>query len=489
MTMLSRCKNLGAIASIFLIAGSLSLAEERTQNFDRDPGWESINCRPPSPVTRTIKQDFGYSPQTKHAGGQAGEIGGFITPAAEPAYYAKKLKKFTFADKLSASGTLACSGQRNHFLIGFFNSATINEWRTPNTIALRISPRGDIFLAWLEYATSLWRAGGDSPLSFPTERNPKTGRQQLKGFPSKGVHHWSLQYDPNGNGGRGEITATIDGVKAVCNVAAGHKADGAVFDRFGILNVMKSADSPGEVWINDVTINGEKEDFSRDPQWEGVHNHRSYTTSNIRPRFDFGYSPTQFAGGQAAGEMGGLIFRGDCRFADKMASYADRLNELTLEKPIRCSGKMCMKRGVTDSTVLIGFFNAKESMALTNSQDTGLPPCFLGISTDGPSREGFLFSPTYRTKEGAGGNVRGGQPHIYPDGKSRDWSMTYDPAAAGGLGEITVTVDDKSVRLPLGKGHKTPATKFNRFGIITTWIDGNSQTLYFDDLTYTCKQD
>ena len=29
---------------------------------------------------------------------------------------------------------------------------------------------------------------------------------------------------------------------------------------------------------------------------------------------------------------------------------------------------------------------------------------------------------------------------------------------------------------------------FDRFGIITTWIDGNSQDIYFDDLSYTWKQ-
>ena len=27
--------------------------------------------------------------------------------------------------------------------------------------------------------------------------------------------------------------------------------------------------------------------------------------------------------------------------------------------------------------------------------------------------------------------------------------------------------------------------EFDRFGIITTWIDGNAQRVYFDDLTYT----
>jgi len=31
-------------------------------------------------------------------------------------------------------------------------------------------------------------------------------------------------------------------------------------------------------------------------------------------------------------------------------------------------------------------------------------------------------------------------------------------------------------------------TEFNRFGFVTTWIDGNGQHVYFDDLTYTWKQ-
>ena len=38
-------------------------------------------------------------------------------------------------------------------------------------------------------------------------------------------------------------------------------------------------------------------------------------------------------------------------------------------------------------------------------------------------------------------------------------------------------------------GHRMPEAHFDRFGIITTWVDGNSQTIYFDDLTYTFRQD
>jgi len=345
-----------------------------------------------------------------------------------------------------------------------------------------------VFYAWLEYCTQRWRAGGDSPQGFPSERDPKSSRIRLKGFSAKGaVHRWSLQYDPKGNDGRGVITATIDEEKAICHLAEGHKKDGASFNRFGLLTVMKSAAAGGEVWLNDITVNGDKEDFSSDPSWDALNNRRTYTTKVVRPRFDFGYSATHFAGGKSSGELGGLVFRGDCRFPQKMAYYADRLDELSLDKPLRASGKVCLKRGVTDSTVLIGFFHSKESMAVNPSQENGLPLSFLGISTDGPSREGFYFAPAYRVKGGKG-QAAAKSPRIFPDSKVQDWTFEYSPTAAGGRGQITVTLDTESVQLVLGKGCRASGAKFNRFGLVSTWVDGNSQTIYFDDLTYTCKQ-
>ena len=87
--------------------------------------------------------------------------------------------------------------------------------------------------------------------------------------------------------------------------------------------------------------------------------------------------------------------------------------------------------------------------------------------------------------------VRAGkdQPRILPDGSSHDWSLDYSPAGANGRGEITLILGKQSIRLPVGPGHKTTGTHFNRFGLITTWIDGNSQNIYFDDLRYTCSQE
>jgi hypothetical protein len=415
-------------------------AEERTERFDKDPDWDALNNRATTPKPRTIVQDFGHG-KTNNAGQAAGEVGGFLTPAAEPAFYAKKIPARSFDDTLTASGTLACDGRPVHVLVAFFNADTLNEWRTPNTVALRISGRGDVFYAWLEYCAKSWRAGGDDPQSFPTVEDPKTGRKQFKGFAAKGAKHkWSLTYDPKGNDGKGVVTATIGDERAVCNLAPGHKGDGATFNRFGLLNVMKHGDDGGSLWLDDVTVNGDKDDFAKDPGWDQLQNRRTYESMDVRPRFDFGYSPTQHAGGHGKGELGGLVFRGDCRYEDKLASYGDRLDELTLDKPLRASGRVSLRRGVSDSTTLIGFYHSRDSVRVNPSQDSGLPRCFLGAAVEGPSREGFFFYPTYRVN-GDGSGYAGGddRPRLLPDGAAHDWSLEYSPAEADGKGRITVT--------------------------------------------------
>ncbi|MDB5310179.1 MAG: hypothetical protein JWO38_4381 [Gemmataceae bacterium] len=468
--------------------GGWAVAEERTERFDKDPGWEGRNNRATSPEKRTVRQDFGYS-GTANAGSKPGEVGGFISPAAETAYYARKLETKTFDTPLSASGTLQCKGRAFHALIAFFNAGTVNEWRTPNTIALRLLGRGDVFYAYVEYCTGKWRAGGDSPGGFATVKNTATGRVELRGFKTGVPHQWSIKYDPAGNKGGGVVTVTLGGETAVCHLDAGHRADGATFDRFGLLPVLKSADGGGEVWLDDVTVNGEADDFTKDPRWEGVGNRREYQTADVRPRFDFGSSPTNHAGGKAAGELGGLVFRGDCRYADRLAAYGDRLGALALDKPLRASGKVALRRGVSDSTTLLGFYHSEDSLAVNPSQSSGFPRSFLGVAVEGPSREGFLFYPAYRVRgDGQGYAASPDRPHILPDGKSHDWSLAYDPAGAAGRGRVVVSFDEKSVALDLGDGDRKAGARFDRFGLITTWIDGNAQRVYFDDLSYTCGQ-
>lgn len=479
------------ITRVVLILGVSSLAAtaaERTEHFDNDPGWHAHNNRAKSAEPRNIRQDFGYS-QTTHAGGNTpGEMGGFIQPAAEAAYYAKPIPQRTFNEPLSASGKLVCGKSGFHVLVAFFNTNTINEWRTPNSIAIRLNGRGDHYFAYVEYCTSRWRAGGDSPGGFSTVRDKKTGREGLKGFPSgTNVHHWSLRYDPNGNGGAGTITATMDDETSICHLDAGHKSDAATFNRFGLINVMKQYDGGGEVWLDDVSIDGQTETFDRDPGWDQFQNRRTYVTPIVRPRFDFGYSATRHAGGLNQGEMGGLIFRGDGRYTNMMAFYGARLEELGLEKPLKASGKVALRRAVTDSDILFGFFHAEHSLNSGGSDAIGTPPDFLGVSIGGPSREGFMFSPSYRLHNTERQTADRG-PYLHPTGASHDFTLEYTPPSGDKAGNITATLDGERATLPLPREHQAMGAHFNRFGLISTHTDGNGQHLYFDDLTYTWTQ-
>jgi hypothetical protein len=459
----------------------------RLESFDREPtDWEGVNNRSTYFSPRLVTQDFGYSASTNHAGGQPGEVGGKLNPAGEPAYYGYRLPRpLTLDDPVSASGKIMVPQGPGHFLLGFFNRGTLNEWRTPNTLAARINGRGESFHCHFEYCTSRWHAGAGVSGRIVPGRNI-----EAREIPSGRVYEWRLRYDPDSATGGGTLTFTLDGTTATCTIPRGHRADGATFTHFGLLPIPKTWDSPGAAWIDDVTINGTEFDFREDPQWEGCSNRRTYETKDTRPRFDFGWSPTHFAGGQAAGELGGLVFRGDCREPHRMAAYGAHLTTLSLDMPLYARGKLAMLRGVTDSTASIGFYHSVWSMRASPAQDQAIPMDYLGINLEGPSSEGFFFYPVYRVhgrRADALGGGPGRAPHIYPDRRVHDWTLKYEPEAAGGRGRITVSLDDQTCTLDLAPDARKIGASFDRFGICTPWIDGNSVTVFFDDIQYTCS--
>src|SRR6266545_4804878 len=100
------------IALFLTLAAGLSGAADqpktvlKTEHFDSDPGWEGFNNRVEPERVPTVKQDFGYSP-TNFAAKEKGELGGRVTRATRPAYYADKVAGKTLNDKLTASGTFA----------------------------------------------------------------------------------------------------------------------------------------------------------------------------------------------------------------------------------------------------------------------------------------------------------------------------------------------------------------------------------------------
>jgi hypothetical protein len=457
----------------------------KVERFTVDPGWDGHNNRSSTPAPQTITQNFGYK-TTNNAGGSAGEVGGLIQPAGEAAYYAKSISNRTLTQTNTSTGKFKVSGGGNT-LLGFFNSSTVNEWRTPQSLALRIYGRGDHFLAYPEYGTSKWRAGANG---FPD------GAGGEFHFPTDVSLNYSLSYSPTANGGNGALTATIWGggigtQTVVANLDAGHKADGATFNRFGLLNVNKSADGAGSLWIDNVNINGTTTGFNTNPNWTTLNNNTTYTSNNVRFRFDFGHATSNFAGGAGAGEIGGNFFRGDSRQADTMAFYGDVLADesFNFDTPLHAEGKIAFKRGVTDSTVHIGFFHNTDSVKVSQAQAISTPEDFIGATVEGPSSEGFYFYPSYGSDvegSGSGGN-RGivTPPHIYPNGATHNWTLDYDPNGGGGLGQIIVSLDGVQGIMNIDPSHRALGAHYTRFGFITPHIDGNGQTVFLDDLIYT----
>ena len=460
-------------------------AATREEPFDQEPAhWEGVNHRNQTFAAREVVQDFGFSAATNHAGGETGEVGGRINPAGEPAFYGYRLPApLTLDSPMSAEGRLVVAPGSGHLLLGFFNDTTIDGWRTPNTMVARINGRGDHFHCHLEYCTNRWRA--EAGVIGEIVRGERLAPIEV---PSGKVHRWTMSYDPRGVDGHGLLTFTLAGAVARCTIVPAHRPDGITVTHFGLLPVMKAWDSPGEIWIDDLVINGVTFHFASDPKWNELHNRRKYLSNSVRPKFDFGWSPTHHAGGRKAGELGGVIYRGDCREPHRMACFGDRLTTLNLKTRLEARGKVAVLRAVSDSTASIGFYHSRFSMESNPSQKQGIPSDYVGINIEGPSAEGFFFYPVYRphgTDGNALGHNGGKSPRIYPDGKVHDWFLRYDPAGGKGHGQITVGLDDQRCTLDLDPAAQTAGATFDRFGICTPWIDGNSVTVYFDDLVYT----
>src|SRR5690242_4201368 len=71
----------------------------KCEAFDKDPGWEGYNNRLVPRVIPVIRQDYGYSGETRFASDEKGEIGGKVVRCSTPTYYAAKFAGKTLNDK------------------------------------------------------------------------------------------------------------------------------------------------------------------------------------------------------------------------------------------------------------------------------------------------------------------------------------------------------------------------------------------------------
>ena len=454
---------------------TIQATADRFEDFSVDPNWEGRGNRTAEKHARTVVQNFGYS-QTNYAGGETiGEIGGRISRSLTPATYATVIPTKTLNDHFTASGKFAVTEAdgSSGMLIGWFNTDS-SGWRTPNSLAFRLDGNGGKYWVFFEYGTQNYLTGSGATFQGERYQTTETPPEQADGT----VHTWSLTYDPNGAAGNGEITFLMDGNTYTVPLAPGHKADGATFNRFGMVN-MQIAGKGMNVYLDDLSIDGKSDDFTDDPGWEENGNRVTFDDSEIRPYHNFGWSETNHAGG-TLGEIGGLIWRADERKPEQAGYYADQIGHLTMDNTLEASGKIAMLRASADSAVLIGWFNSETYI--------GAPPSnFVGIMVEGPSRIGHYFRPVYANAKGQHEIMKTG-PVIKPSRTSHQWRLAYAPDANNGHGQMIVTFNDETVSLNLKPDVRTGGAVFDRFGMLSFQRGGHFVDIYFDDISYTVQQ-
>ena len=476
----------------------------KSESFDKDPGWEGHNNRLLPRVVPVITQDYGYSGETHFAGEDKGEVGGKVVRCAAPTYYAARVAGKTLNDKLTASGTFALKGAAGNsgVFFGWFNSDQQDGSGRP-VQSLGMDFDGEPSGARL--AVRLISRTNKSCGTFVTPFLP--GKFRPTPLRLDGTRYsWTLTYDPEANDGGGRFQFTIKShgtepepldagrlpadfpeahrkealshfpntTSFSVGLPAGFKKDGATFDRFGLMNMMK----PGNaltIYFGDLRHDGVTEDLTKDPSWVGSNNRARIENVPVGAH-NFGFSAeTNFAGGKP-GEVGGDLWRGG-----EYSYYADRVGPLTLDDRLEAGGKVVLRVGAPDSDVFLGWFN---------SANKDQPPTkaghFLGVHVGGPTRVGHYFQPSLATARGTRAQAKAG-PVLTP-GKVYDWSLVYDPDAEGGNGAVTVTLGEESVTLALEKGLKAQGARFDRFGLFTPAVGGQMVRIFLDDLKYTAAR-
>ena len=211
----------------------------RSEDFSKDPGWiGSGNHARFDDSRQGGAHDFGFCPQTSHAGGSPGEMGGTIWRSGPYGYYADRVHLLTLTNRLEARGKvmLEAAPPDSGVYLGWFNS-TEKESAPPQTgnfVGIKIGGPtriGHYFLPAYATAGSGKRragAGGENAKRVSVE-----SRQGPVLVPQR-VFDWKLVYDPAAYRGSGALQVTLGEESVTLPLKIGDQAVGATFDRFGL---------------------------------------------------------------------------------------------------------------------------------------------------------------------------------------------------------------------------------------------------------------
>jgi hypothetical protein len=299
-------------------------------------------------------------------------------------------------------------------------------------------------------------------------------------------HRWWKR--PDAGKGHGRVTLRFDGqTPYVIWFDEEIRRSPAEFDRFGLFNIARFG-TRVEMYLGDLTVNGQKIDLSQDPHWEGRNNESRYTEPNFHGMHSYGWSQTNWAGTKP-GEIGGLFWRTEP--PDPLCSYyGDDVGELTLDDPISFSGTICFTDGMTDAAAYFGYFNRDNQVEKFDKarSDVFSPVAnTMGVTIADSSAVGYYFTPQVTSADRE--VVRKSCEIFRPDRHRRRFAFDYDPKGNGGTGRVTVTLDGREHVLDLTPQQRKAGARFDRFGLANVRSGGHSVELYLDDLTYTARRD
>jgi hypothetical protein len=231
------------------------------------------------------------------------------------------------------------------------------------------------------------------------------------------------------------------------------------------------------------------ESFDRDPKWEGFRN-RMVAQRVTTITQDFGYAKSNFAG-KRAGEAGGLIQR-----AMTPSFYANKIEPKTLDDKLTASGSFAITSSHGSAGVFLGWFNEKKAGS------SARPTNSLGLNFDIEGSGGRLAVYLITSNNKCWGNfVTPYIPGTYrptpikSDGSVRyTWKLDYDPAAAGGNGQLKFTIrgdgskpanfENRELTVDIPPELRSDGAAFDHFGMMNLLVDGGSAEFYFDDVRY-----
>jgi hypothetical protein len=227
--------------------GDLSL-DGKAVDLSKPAQWSGLNHERQY-ADRALRplHDFGYF-ETQRAGGKAkGEIGGIVWRDERPAYYAEKVGPLSLEHRLRASGKLAFTGAGSDsaVYIGWFDAASKKNKTTPE----HVEPQYNVLGIIIEGPSRIGHYFRPGYCNSKAEGGAAASGPIIR--PDGQPHEWSIDYDPNANGGNGRITIRFDGKEQTLDLKPGHKKAGAAFDRFGILNC-QSGGHFVEVYLDDL---------------------------------------------------------------------------------------------------------------------------------------------------------------------------------------------------------------------------------------------